>query len=99
MTLCVGLQDMLISLWRWSGHFVFWTVLLLCLMLLLVLRLVTAFPCFSITCRPFLIDLLFYLYLPVLNTPASLALNLVTGADSDCVATSREAPCALYLFP
>lgn len=45
------------------------------------------------------IDLLFYLYLPVLNTPLSVALNLVTGADSDCVAASREAPCPLCLFP
>lgn len=55
MTLHVGLQDMLISLWRWSGHFVFWTGLLQCLMLLLVLRLITAYM------LPFFIDLLFYL--------------------------------------
>lgn len=71
----------------------FWTGLLQCLMLLLVLRLITAYM------LPFFIDLLFYLYLPVLNTPVSVVLNLVTGADSDCVAASREAPCPLCLFP
>lgn len=39
------------------------------------------------------------LYLSVLGIPLSVALNPVTGANSDCVAASREAPCPLCLFP
>lgn len=45
------------------------------------------------------IDALFFLYVHVLKTPISVALNLLTGTDADCVAASREAPCALRLFP
>lgn len=45
------------------------------------------------------IDALFFLYVHVLKTPVSVALNRLTGTDTDCVAASREAPCPLCLFP
>lgn len=45
------------------------------------------------------IDALFFLHVHVLKTPVSVALNRLTGADTDCVAASREAPCPLCLFP
>lgn len=50
-------------------------------------------------CATLFIDRLFYLHVHFLKTPVSVALNLPTGADTDCVAASREAPCSLCLFP
>lgn len=34
-----------------------------------------------------------------LDTVASVALKTPTGSDSNCVETSREAPCSLSMFP
>lgn len=45
------------------------------------------------------IDALLFLYVRVLKTPVSVALFLLTGSDTDCVAAGREAPRPLRLFP
>lgn len=88
----VEFQDMLISPLRLSGHFVFLMGLLLCSMLLLVLRLITAYM------LPFSLMRCCFQCVHVLKTPVSVALNLLTGADTDCVAASGEAPYPLCLF-
>lgn len=45
----------------------------------------------------FFTDTLLYVYVHFLRH--LFLLHLLTGADTDCVAAGREAPCPLHLFP